>query len=61
MLGSMPRSNLNEASVFKACLLAVLRMLIGLKYALSKNIEDVLSEIPEFSPPKTPAIHKGLS
>ena len=52
-------SKRNEASVFNACLLAVLRTETGLKKAASKNIDVVVSETPESTPPNTPAIHIG--
>ena len=59
MLGSMPRSNRNEASVLNPCLLAVFRILTGSKYADSRKMFVVVVLIPEFKPPKTPAIHMG--
>ena len=37
-----------EASVFRLCLLADLRILTGLKYGLSRKILVVLAETPEF-------------
>ena len=60
IFGSTPRSNLNEASVLNPCLFAVFLILIGSKYADSRKILVVCSLIPEFNPPKTPAIHIGF-
>ena len=59
--GSMPFSNLAEASVLRPSLLAVVLMLSPLKLADSTMIVCVSSSISEFSPPMTPAIAMLLS
>ena len=46
--------------MLKLWYLALFLTEIGLKNALSKNIEVVLSEIPESIPPKIPARHSGF-
>ena len=61
IFGSIPLSNLKDASVLSAWRLADFLMLTGLKYALSKKILVVFSVTPESAPPKTPAIHIGFS
>ena len=58
-MGSIPRSNLYEESVDRLWCLALFLNEIGSKKALSKKIVFVLSEIPEFKPPKIPARHIG--
>ena len=47
--------------MFRPCRRADLRIEVGLKYALSRNMDVVLSVTPEFIPPNTPAIHIGFS
>ena len=59
--GSVPRSKRKEASVFSPCRLDVLRTETELNHALSKKIFLVSAFTPEPIPPKTPAMHMGIS
>ena len=61
IFGSIPLSKRKDASVFNPCRFAVLRILTGLKYALSKKMLSVTSVTPLSIPPNTPAIHIGFS
>src|SRR5690606_40262548 len=61
MLGSVPRSKRNEASVFKPWRFEVLRTETASKSADSRKMLVVVSLTPEYDPPKTPAIHIGFS